>query len=198
MDTVSPHDASTEASLLTQVSTLARQFARQLISASAADDLAQDVVVECLTRMRAGRWRVDVSLSAFVHALVRRRRADFLRQRQRRTSREAEHVRELTESTHAWMSPELTLEAQELERFHEQTLASLPSRCRQSYVMVREQQAAYQVVATELGISRAAVCLHVVAAQRHFREVLVERGFATPTHSQNGRRVSPTRSPLAP
>src|SRR2546423_352545 len=165
MDHVSPSDAATETAVLLQVTIIARRYARKFLGAQAAEDLAQDVVLQCLKEMRAGRWVIRHSLAAYVGYLVRWRRDDFHCRRKRRMARDAEHLRERTESTHVWMSPDLALEERELDEFHEQTLASLPDGCRRAYVMVREDGEPYQVVAERLGVSRAAVCFHVVAAQ---------------------------------
>jgi DNA-directed RNA polymerase specialized sigma24 family protein len=75
------------------------------------------------------------------------------------------------------MSPELGIAEQELASLHASTLASLPDGCRHSYVMVRDDGTSYQTAAEELGVSRAAVCAHVVAAQRRFRRELFEYGI---------------------
>lgn len=193
MDPASPA-ACSEAQLLMDVATLARRFAGKYMCTHDAEDLAQDVVLECLIRMRAGKWKPIISLGAFVRAMVWRRRTDSLRQRERRTSRDAEHARALTESVHTWMSPEHALEERELLSFHEQTLTSLPRSCRRAYVMVREEEAPYQLVADRLGVSRATVCAHVVAAQRRFRLELLEQGIATRARSPNSsiREADPT------
>lgn len=180
MDLVSPPDASTEARILAEVTAIARRQACAIMDLHTAEDLAQDIAFECMLQMRAGRWRIEHSLAAYVRAMVRRRRIDALRQRKSRTSRERQHALERGHAEHAWMSPALSLASQELERFHERTLATLTPRCRRAYVMVREGRATYLTVARRLGISRSAVCSHVVTAQRRFREGLIEQGIVVP------------------
>ena len=49
---------------------------------------------------------------------MRRRSVDWLRRSQRRSERNAEHAREISESTHAWMAPDLASEERELFAFH--------------------------------------------------------------------------------
>lgn len=180
MELVSPPDASTEARILAEITLLARRQAGAVMDLPTAEDVAQDIAFACMLQMRAGRWHIEHSLAAYVRAMVRRRRIDFLRHRKGRTSRERQHAMERGTSEHAWMSPDLALAWQELERFHERTLASLAPCCRRAYVMVREGRATYLTVARRLGISRSAVCSHVVAAQRRFRDGLMEQGIAVP------------------
>ena len=180
MDFVTRPDASTESRILAEITSIARRQAGAIVDLHSAEDLAQEIAFECMLQMRAGRWHIEHSLTAYVRAMVRRRRIDDLRQRKRRTSRERQHALERGHSEHAWMSPELALRSQELERFHERTLASLAPRCRRAYIMVREGRASYLAVASRLGISRSAVCSHVVAAQRRFREGLIEQGIVVP------------------
>jgi RNA polymerase sigma factor (sigma-70 family) len=173
-------DASTDPRLLKDIIRRARRHATKLVSADAADDIAQDVVLDCLTRMRDGQWRTRQSLPALVRKMVQRRLTDHRRGQESRLAHEAEHVRERTESIHAWMSPELALQERELERFHEQALAKLPRTCRMAYVMVREEGTPYSVVADRLGVSRAAVNACVVRAQRRLRAELLDKRIATP------------------
>lgn len=180
MDLVLPPDASSETHLIVEISAFAHRYARALMSAAAAEDLAQDVVLECLIRIRDGRWRIKHSLAAFVRAMVRRRRADTLRLRERRAAREAQHANECADGVHAWMSPELVLESEELDAFHVRMLAQLPPGCRNAYTMVREEETSYQVAAEKLGVTRAAVCAHIVTAHRRFRAGLADEDIAVP------------------
>jgi RNA polymerase sigma factor (sigma-70 family) len=194
MDTVPSPDESTEEQVLTEISTIARRYARRIADPDGADDLAQEVMLHCLLRMRTGRWRIDVSLRAFVRAMVRKRRDMSYRLNQRRARRDAEHARERAESIHVWMSPDLIIQQRELDHFHAITLASLPTICRRTYMMVREQEVSYQVVADRMGRSRASVCSHVVAAQRRFRLKLLEEGIAMPPAPRGRAQSRPGRS----
>jgi RNA polymerase sigma factor (sigma-70 family) len=133
MITPSRSDVVPEDEQLARITTLARRFAARIVAEHVVDDLAQDIVLECLVAMREGRWRVSMaSLRTHVRRLVRRRAVDWLRRAQRRKQREVQHGRAIEQGTHAWMSPELTLEERELTSFHAQTLASLPDACRRT------------------------------------------------------------------
>jgi RNA polymerase sigma-70 factor (ECF subfamily) len=175
------HTKSTPAltgdALIVEIHRLAREFAGKRVAADVADDIAQDICLECLVKIRAGRWSVRHSdLAVFVRGVVRRRVVDWLRRREHGDERNAEHARELEEGEHAWMSPELLLEERELAVVREETLRELPTACRRAYLMVREEGESYKGAARRLGVSRSAVSAHIVTAQRRFRRVLLDRG----------------------
>lgn len=197
MEAVAPHDASDEARLLTDISHLAHRFARRLAGPEAAEDLAQDVVLDCLVRIRSGRWHVQRSLEAFISAAVWRNHADALRRSGHRRARDAQHLQERAESRSSWMDPALALEERELEAARERALMTLPRACRQVYAIVREEEVSYDAVATRLGISRATVCSHVAMAQRRLRAELSAAGIgsdeprtAAPAEPKPARRTA--------
>jgi RNA polymerase sigma-70 factor (ECF subfamily) len=164
--------------LLVEVTRLAKQFARELVKRRVAEDLAQDVVLECLTAIRGGRWsRRGAALPAIVANLVRRRAVDGLRSRQRAEKREAEFARELLENSRAWMAPDGELEERELAEMRERALASLPPACRRAYLLVRDQGMSYQEAARILGVSRSGISAFVVKAQRKLRGELASCGI---------------------
>ena len=91
---VSPATSDDEARLLTRVSTLANRAARGLAQLGledfdSADDLAQQVVLDCLVRLRTGRWRVHTSLKALVTSMVWRKSAYATRGQMHRAERGA-------------------------------------------------------------------------------------------------------------
>jgi RNA polymerase sigma-70 factor (ECF subfamily) len=165
--------------LLVEVTSLARQLAREFRRRGISPkDLAQDVVLECLTEIRAGHWRRDSApLAAIVRNKVRRRGIDELRRRRRAEKREAEFARERLESTPTWMSPDGELEERELEELREQALASLPPACRRAYELVRDKGMSYEEAARILGVSRSGISAFVVKAQRKLRGQLKNSGI---------------------
>lgn len=181
MSIVSPTEATNEEALLIALSTLARRFAGRILPRDAAEDLAQDVVLECLIKLRSGRWRIDGLLVAgLARRMVQSRSIDALRRVQRRSSRNAEHARELAESARVWMSPDLAIEEEELARCHARTLADLPDVRRRAYLLVCEERVSCQAAARQLGIPRFSVVAHVAAAQQRFYHALHAQGLATP------------------
>lgn len=201
MDTFHPPEASDEGALLIEISTLARRFARRRLPREDADDLAQDIVLECLVNVRAGKGGINVSLlPGFVRHMVRLRTIDARRRRCRRSSTDRYYARVLPDVPHVWMSPEMAIEVEELENFHARTLASLSCTCRRAYTMVREDEASYRAVAAQLGVSRAAVNWHVAAAHRRFRAELVQQEIAIYSRSskQASRRDASTPREVNP
>ena len=177
--TMSGGRSATEAKLFKRIRRTARLCAvRVLGDRQAAADVAQEVVLFVLVRMRYGDWDVRPKhLKAYVRWLTRRRLVDRIRRSDRLTEREAEHVREWTAGTHAWMRPDEALEARELEAFYEGVLSSLPPACRRAYELVREEEMSYIEAAARLGVTRAAVSANVKRALSRLRAALRERGI---------------------
>ncbi len=171
--------------LLLEIGALAQQHARRLVDRDTAEDIAQDVVVTCLERIRAGTWDVRPDgIDAYVRCVVGRRVIDVVRRRKRRREREAEHSRELEEGVHAWMDPELALERDELEAYHERAMAEMPAACRRAYRLVRERHASRAEAAAKLGVTVGAIGMRLARAQRELEEGLKRRGF----EGRRGRR----------
>ena len=174
-------DTPVDGDLLLHISRLARIFAVGVIPRHSRKDVAQDIVLDCLIKMRAGEWDVvPTAVDSYVFRAVQLKAVDFIRRRQRRRIRELEHGRELNEGTHAWMRPDIAREDRALHVFYTCTLESLPPACRRAYVMVREQGMTYDNAARALGVSRSAVSANIVRAQRAFRRELQARGIVPP------------------
>src|SRR5437764_715900 len=134
--------------IVVEIARLAARYARKLVTRDLAEDVAQDVVLECLMKLRARRWSTErAALPGLVRHMVRRRAMDTMRGIGRRAERDAEHARELSESLHGWMAPDVVIDVCELAAVHAEALASLPPRCRRIYMMVREERITYEVVA---------------------------------------------------
>ena len=77
--------ADSEADLLVEVSTLARRTARRIVGSDAARDIAQDIVLELLVRIREGSESIDLArLPGLVCEMARCRAKDQLRRERRR------------------------------------------------------------------------------------------------------------------
>lgn len=186
--------------LLARIARYARRYAKCLAiiadieEEGVVDDIAHDIALQCLIQMRAGQWVGPTSLGAYVRTAVRKRIVDHLRRGYHREDREAEHLRELTESTHAWMEPELVMEERELSEFHAAVLASLPAMCRTTYLLIREADVSYAEAAARLGVTVSAVTANVVRAQRRFRAVLRERDITPPPPAKGTPKVAARHS----
>jgi RNA polymerase sigma-70 factor (ECF subfamily) len=174
--------------LLVEVRRLARQFSRRLVLRSDAEDLAQDIVLTCLTSIREGTWNGRVApLSVIVANMVRCRTVDRLRRRACAAERDDEYMREVLETSHSWMSPDAALEERELEEIRLRALETLGPACLQAYSLVREEGLSYAEVARMLGVSRRGVCAFVVKAQKQLRRQLRRRGIGVESREARPR-----------
>jgi RNA polymerase sigma factor (sigma-70 family) len=192
VENATEHKQQTQEELLGEIRRLARGIAGRIVRRrDLADDIAQDVVLDCLESLRDGTWHVPEStLEAYVVCLVKRRRADMRLRRRRGATRDRKHLRELESATHAWMEPDVQMEEQELAALYKATLAALPLLTRRAFLMVREAGEPYATAAEMLGISSKAVAAHVTRAQHVFRKVLSEHGYAVP----QGKTSRPAQS----
>lgn len=180
--------AHSEADLLVEVSTLARRTARRIVGSDAAEDIAQDIVLELLVRIREGPESIDLArLPGLVCEMARCRAKDQLRRDRRREKPNGDFMKELTDSTHSWMHPDAAVDEAELAAFRESSLAKLPERCRAAYLLVREEGLSYAETATRLGMSTRSVHAQVARAQRLFREELAQQGVPVASGGHGGR-----------
>ena len=174
----SPSDA-----FVIKVATLARQTAHVLLllhHPADADDIAQDVTLDCLMALQSGRMDIiTTDVAAFVWTMVIRRTLNVARAADRRDTRATACVRDGDEMP-IWMSPEAQVECAEIEAFVALTVAALPPMCRRVYQMVREHNASYATIALTLGISRHTVSEHLTTAQRRLRAALVDAEMLAP------------------
>lgn len=172
MDPVTLPDASEEARLLANISTLASRFARRLLAtesaerADDAEDIAQSVVLNCLMLIRAGRWRVDTNLEAFVASITWREHALSRRRSANRGEHDAQFLADRMAQHPAWMDAEASLGEGEDTRMRRLVLSWLPEKCRESYRLVREEGASHREAARLLGVSPGKVIRHVARAER--------------------------------
>ena len=175
---------------LTQVSTLAHRYARRFLILGDFDDIdagdiAQDIVLECLAGLRSGKGAtITAGVPRFVQTMVLRRVYNAWRANRRRDARNAECLRECTASAHVWMSPDLGLNAADLDTLFERTVAALPPMCQRVYLMLREDGASYREVTRALGISRNTVCGYLSTAQRRFRAALLAQDLCRSERSE--------------
>jgi RNA polymerase sigma-70 factor (ECF subfamily) len=180
--------ADTEADLLLEISALARRTARRIVGTDAARDVAQDIVLELLVRMREGAESIDPArLPGLVCEMARCRARDQLRRERRREKPNGDFMRELTDSTHSWMHPDAAVHEAELTAFRESSLEKLPERCRAAYLLVREEGLSYAEAGTRLGMSTRSVHAQVARAQRLFREELPQQGVPVTSSGHGGR-----------
>jgi RNA polymerase sigma factor (sigma-70 family) len=160
---------------LIQIMTLAHDHARRMLASDLAGDVAQDVVLDCLCKMRGGEWTDPMSLPGFVLYMVRRRVVDLHRRSIHRAERDAVHAREVGTS-HGWMDPTIVMEEAELEAIQEMAMGRLSVRSRSAFVMVHEEELTYRVAAERLGVAPKTIDNHLRRARARLRELLRESG----------------------
>jgi RNA polymerase sigma factor (sigma-70 family) len=69
-------------------------------------------------------------------------------------------------------SVEETVDAQQSLHTIEAALFELPNKCRQAFVMHRQNNLSYSVIATQLGVSTSMVEKYIIQALKHFRNKL--------------------------
>lgn len=167
--------------LVVEIHKQVRTIAGNLMSHDRADDVTQDVLLDCLERMRDGTWNVAPEhLEAHLVCVVLRRRSDTRKRRGRTASRDAHFLKDISASTHTWMHQEAKLEQRELTALYEEVLSALGPMCRRAFVLVREAGLSYAEAAEELGVSEKSVAAQITRAQRVFRDVLRERAIVVP------------------
>ncbi len=87
----------------------------------------------------------------------------------RRANLERKHNVAKDEAT---QSVEATVDAQQTLRTIEAALFELPTKCRQAFVMHRQNNLSYPVIAEQLGVSTSMVEKYIIQALKHFRNKL--------------------------
>lgn len=173
-------------SLVVEIMQLARRIAGEMFGPDTAADLAQQISLECLARLRKGTLVVDrTSLGGLVRTMVQRRKVDRARHRRARKAPEQQYELDNTSDVHPWMAPDTQLEEAELDAFYRSVLDTFKPKARLAFVMVREMELSYEDVALHLGIAKSAVHWHVTQVQRRFRFALREIGVRPPGRTRD-------------
>lgn len=173
---------------LIRVSILALRCATRFLLIQDAEDVSQEVVLECLVKLRDDRQQmVRFGLKAYVRTMVFRRIIDDHRADTARREREDQYARD---AVYAYESatPDVRAELAEMEEIVRRTIANLTPATRRVYTMVRDDEMSYESTANALGITRAAVNTQVVNAQRALRSALAADTpvrIRVPTHSSS-------------
>jgi RNA polymerase sigma-70 factor (ECF subfamily) len=190
-----------EALIVDRVRRLSYQFARRLTSEHVADDISQDVALECLMLVRRNRWQPTKSLEALVATMTWRRQGRLRREKRQRGMREAQYIEELNRQTPEWMDPAHRCEQQDEELRRTQALEELPEACRSAFLLVREQRTTHREAARRLGLSKALVTKHVARAEKHLADHLLhvrKRNVTPPSLLKPSRRDAHLRARGAP
>ena len=152
----------------TEAPRLARYFRGRV---RGSDDVA-DLVQESFVRFAASNTDVPRERPA---AFLQRIARNLLIDRSRRVANRATHV-PADEHPDLVTAPTqlLGLEAADVRRIYEDTLARLPARTRTAFLLHRQRGLTYAQIAVELGISVPGVQYHIVRALSQVARALAE------------------------
>jgi RNA polymerase sigma factor (sigma-70 family) len=164
--------------LITEISRLAREFARQFARRGQWEDLAQDVVLECLEQIRAGDWPADVvSLPAYINRIVSCRAANRARDDRTAADGNKMYVADVVASERAWMLPSVQQEERDVLAAVHEVRAHMSIRCYVVYVGIRELMMTIKEAAEKFDMSERAVASHLRRAERAIRAELLACGL---------------------
>jgi DNA-directed RNA polymerase specialized sigma24 family protein len=181
-----PRDEAGQNALSVEIHRLAHIMAWVIVGRrSYTEDVAQDVVSHCLTRIREGTWRLGSrALDAHIACLVRRRAVVYRRRWRRRDARHMAYLRELEGGVRAWMEPGARMVSAQLRAVCAATLETLPRVWQETFELVRGENLSYTAAAKRLGVKPSTVKARVLRTQGAFREALSAEGIEV----EKGRR----------
>lgn len=174
MDGEAFHEAIDENSFVSEVCRLANRCARRLACDDEADDIAQEVAIKCLMRLRRHRWRSDLPPDALVAYITRRTHANRMKADARRRSRDAQYLAERTAVAPGWMNPARPSEEWQESQLYERALEELPEACRSTFLLVRDCGMTYREAAQHEGVGLNAVAKRVARAERLLADRLLD------------------------
>jgi RNA polymerase sigma factor (sigma-70 family) len=163
-----------ENGFVSEVCRLAYRFARRLTCDDDAEDIAQEVALKCLLRLRSRRWRSDQSPDALVAHITRRTYANRMRADARRRSRDAQYLAERTAVAPGWMNPARPSEEWQESQLYERALEELPEASRSTFLLVRDCGMTYRDAALHQGIALSIVAKRVARAEGFLADRLLD------------------------
>jgi RNA polymerase sigma factor (sigma-70 family) len=149
-------------------------FAARYLGRDGAKDAVQVAMWEIW-----GRWELvalERPSASFFFRAVRNQVVDARRRKRREMARLGRFLAEMT-----WLSrsrmPDIQLERAELAALIDATLAAMPERCREVWVLVHENDLTYAQTAESLALSPVTVRRHMMRAQSLVREALTDAGY---------------------
>jgi RNA polymerase sigma factor (sigma-70 family) len=167
------------------------------LAARFVDDDADDVVQEAMLDLWSSCFRdgeVDpVGVKEVFMQILRRRIVDRMRQLQRESRRDDEHVTSLTERIERRMDVARVAEDKELPTRLSYIVAALPEACRNVYTTVTSHDGDVRAAAQELGITYNTARWHMTRANERIRKSLERDGYEVPRALAVGRPATGDR-----
>jgi RNA polymerase sigma factor (sigma-70 family) len=141
-----------------------------------AEDVAQDVVLFCLERLREGTLDLNGRVfDSHIRCLVRRRASVRRRQRGRRAARDMERVRDTDGVVKEWVEADGEMDSAALDKAYAAGLEKLTPACRKAYQLVRGEKLSYVAAGKRLGVSPETVKLQIKQAMKVFQRAMGKR-----------------------
>jgi RNA polymerase sigma-70 factor (ECF subfamily) len=150
-------------------------FAERFLDPDDARDVVQDTMQELWER-----WPVismDRPSIAFFFRAVRNRIANARRSGHRERVRLARYLSSLTRRSRRRTRPDALLEQQELAAVLDAAIAGLPARCREVWMLIRENGLTYEEAADAMDVRAVSAKKHMTRAQALLREALSNAGY---------------------
>jgi RNA polymerase sigma-70 factor (ECF subfamily) len=150
-------------------------FAERFLDREDARDVVQDAMRDIWER-----WPIvsaEERTIAFFFRAVRNQIAFYRRSEHRERLRLGRYLRRLTRRSHQRLLPDAQLEREELAAIIDATVAGMPERCREVWVLVRENELTYEQASHAMDVAPLTAKKHMTRAQRILRETLSDAGY---------------------
>jgi len=132
-----------------------------------AEEIVQDLYIYFWEKK--GKIRIESSVKAYLLKASKNKSLNYLRNQK---TRHSIHERLQQDSPPAYEMPGSALDARQLREILETAINSLPEKCREIYLLAKENERSYREIAGELGISVKTVENQMGIALKKLREQL--------------------------
>jgi RNA polymerase sigma factor (sigma-70 family) len=150
-------------------------FAKRFLDPADAADVVQQTMADTWDRWPV--LSIDRPDAAFFFRAVRNRIANHRRSAHRENRRLAQYLTDLGRRSRKESAPDSRLEQAELAAVIEATIAGLPERCREAWLLVRENEFTYKQAADAMQVAERTTTNHLAIANRRLREALSDAGY---------------------
>lgn len=178
--------------ILLEIYPIIRELAAGRTHEEDFEDLAHDVTLKILTKLRAGTWKRPRNMRKYLLTLILDRRIELYRSEEAADVRALEYVRHQRQNKPEWMLTDSMLTERGMLNFCADVLKKKSRKCRFAYHMVRIEGNTYGEAAARLKVSPHTVHNYIVTAQRAIRLELealgvIQAGARTTAHRRRSR-----------
>ena len=145
---------------------------------SSAEDIVQDVFMECWSKRRI--IDTSTSLKPFLYKLTYNKSLDFLKRSENKNTNLSLHkISFLDTLFYSTFTLDEQLHTNEIGKEINSCISLLPDRCREIFLLSRKKNLKNKELAEKLGISLKAVEKHISKALQEIRTHLLRTGYIT-------------------